>query len=125
MFKIVGEVIDRDRDKLILFGKAIPMGGNMDTYGAVLRDASLVVMNPQVQGMPRKYVGDHHFLRKTKGVNAYNAPVPVWVYGGLPKPVLDKVQPLSGKIQKLDMDLKADKIDYHKIGKALKGCVME
>ena len=74
-------MIDRDSDKLIIFGKAIPMGGNMNTYGTVLRDASIVIMNPRVQGMPRKYVGDYYFQRKTQAVNVYNAPAPIWVSG--------------------------------------------
>lgn len=102
-FLISGDVKDRDETSLAVFGVAVPNDlARQNDLGAVMRKASVVVEGYHQRGLMggQFYNGEHNFLRKAEGKNAFGAAVPVWVYGAAPA-----VQKARDRLAKADKKL--------------------
>lgn len=87
LVKIVGKIKDRERNAILVWGRALPVEStDLRTFGVLLQDSNIVVLNPERQWITMThYAGAlHYFLRKDSGPNAFGVNVPVWVYGDKP-----------------------------------------
>lgn len=87
-FQINGEINDRDRDLSVLqvWGTAIPLNNDYNSYGTQLEKGNIVIKNPEKDKINYNYYvsGIHYFIEKSYGKNALGVEVPVYIYGDIP-----------------------------------------
>lgn len=82
-YRIHGEITDQgDSGVLQIWGTAFPNESSSSYQAGFLRDeGNIVVINPVENGITSNYYsGNHLFVRKTIGQNAFGASVPIYVY---------------------------------------------
>ncbi len=86
---VTGEILDRDRHSITVWGKAIPdTPDRASVFGGVWEDAGLVVLNPDESYISAGHYtgGYHYFLEKRRGA---------WVYGDEPRDLRTALQTWS------------------------------
>ena len=82
IFHISGNIIDREQNAVLIWGRAVPVNTEGEIpFGTLARDSNIVVLNPRPEGLSGFYGGYHCFQRKKSALNAFGAPVSVWEYG--------------------------------------------
>jgi len=93
-FWITGEITDRDRDLSVLqvWGTAIPLNNDYNSYGTQLEKGNIIVKNPEKDKINYNYYasGVHYFIKKSYGKNAFGVDVPVFIYGDIPNIVAQR-----------------------------------
>jgi len=83
LFTVMGSVEDRSEDSLQLWGTALQetLPGMKTHWAQRMKDANLIILEPDDNsGLPH-YQGKHHFLKKETGKNRLGEKVPVLVFG--------------------------------------------
>jgi hypothetical protein len=82
LFDIVGEIKDRDEKRLILWGRAIPVNGDINALGSQLEEGNIVIYDYKQNGISINfYKGRHVYKEKTYGSNAFGGIVGAYAYG--------------------------------------------
>lgn len=89
LFRVSGEIKQRQADRLTVWGYAIPDNADSNQLGAHMQEANILVEAPRTEGIVGgiRYEGVHRYVRESSGTNAFGASVPVSVYGSIPKEV--------------------------------------
>lgn len=89
LFRVSGEIKQRQADRLTVWGYAIPDNADSNQLGAHMQEANILVEAPRNEGIVGgiRYEGVHRYIRESSGTNALGATVPVSVYGSIPKEV--------------------------------------
>ena len=86
-FKIRGKIEDRDEDFTFIhvWGIAVPIDENYNTYGTLLEESNIFIFNPKKDKINYNYYdgGIHYFREKKYGKNAFGMKVPIYVYGDI------------------------------------------
>ena len=81
LFEIFGEIKDRDEKRLILWGRAIPVNGNLNALGSLMEEGNIVVYNYGQENISINfYKGRHVYKEKTYGSNAFGGLVGAYAY---------------------------------------------
>lgn len=117
-FTITGKIQDRERDSVLVVGRAIPEGGNVQVFGTLLEATAIQVLHPDAERMnPMYYMGGtHYFIDKGRATNSRGAPVPLWIYGGPPAALIE-AQDLADKLEG-----KIKTVERHLLEEAMKRC---
>lgn len=104
LFQINGKIQTRDADSVSVWGHALPNNSDLGQLGAHVEEANLVVMSPDPEGLSSGvyYVGTHAFVRTSTGTNAFGGPVPVSVYGPIPRAASDRQSAVQQDIADLE-----------------------
>ncbi|MCF8009518.1 MAG: hypothetical protein K9K32_07100 [Halanaerobiales bacterium] len=108
-FNIQGEMIDRNQEDILLWGKAIPANRDYNTYGTLIDNSNIIVKNYYKDGFRIDfYNGGYHFLLgKEKGESSTGQTVPIWVYGDKP----EKLKDVEEELNSIKKDIKKLKIN--------------
>lgn len=87
--RVYGEIKDRDKEVLQLFGQSIPVNGDIRATGTLLENGNIVVHGYDPSAVAGQfYRPTHHFyMERTFGKNLFGADVPVLHFGPAPEAV--------------------------------------
>ena len=87
--RVFGEVRDRSKDLLQLFGQSIPVNGDISASGTMIENGNIVIHGYDQSAIAGQYYRPtHHFyMKRTFGKNAFGTDVPVLHYGPAPESV--------------------------------------
>jgi tetratricopeptide (TPR) repeat protein len=117
-FKIIGDIKDRDKDILQIWGVALPVSENYYEYGAMLEKGNIIVLNPNEFNINYNIYanGEHYFRGKQYGKNAVGADVPANVYGDISDPQAGyRMYYLKNEIDRLDQIVADQKEEKRKL----------
>ncbi|MCX6174528.1 MAG: hypothetical protein NTZ27_07260 [Ignavibacteriales bacterium] len=112
LFKITGEIKDRDRELsfIQLWGIAYPVNQDFNTYGSLIQNGNIIVQNPLKSNMQYNYYteGEHYFIEKRYSKNTFGGDVVVFVFGDIPdKEASVKMENLRNAISTLKSEIKS------------------
>jgi hypothetical protein len=81
-FKISGQVKERGDHAISIRGYAYPMNDDFSQVGASVQESNIVIHAERFVGDGLYYNGYNRYKETVTGRNAFNAPVPVYVYEG-------------------------------------------
>lgn len=124
LFIISGEPRNRDSKGVFVWGIAVGFMGDFSQLGALPQKSNIYVVNPKTPFNNLYYKGEHYFLKKGTGTNAFGAKVPVWIYGDMPSKSKERRKELIAELEPLQT--KYEKIEARKtqLEQALNSCVI-
>ncbi len=87
--RVFGEVRDRSKELLQLFGQSIPVSGDISATGTMIENGNIVIHGYDQTAIAGQYYRPtHHFyMQRTFGKNAFGVDVPVLHFGPAPEAV--------------------------------------
>jgi tetratricopeptide (TPR) repeat protein len=113
VFHIVGKIIDREKDSVLLMGKSIPENKDYQHLGAFIHERNILVLFPVFpeRQFPHTYRGKAYFVKKGYGKNAFGVEVPVYIYTtvepGERRTLLERREQIQHRVSELDVKIAA------------------
>lgn len=99
-FRVSGKVNDKGDSVIQIWGKAFVGYGDKHWVSSG-EERNIVVTNPKNKlNSENFYLGQHFFLGKESGKNAFGADVPVWIFGDPPPEVAETLEQVEEMNQK-------------------------
>jgi|ERR1035437_523276 hypothetical protein len=92
LYQINGEIEDNSDNLSVIrvWGTAVPLNSDYNSYGALLKKGNIVIQNPNKENVKlNSYVsGAHYFIQKKYGKNKLGGDVPIFIYGDKPADII-------------------------------------
>src|ERR1035437_68598 len=92
LYQINGEIEDNSDNLSVIrvWGTAVPLNSDYNSYGALLKKGNIVIQNPNKESVKlNSYVSSaHYFIQKKYGKNKLGGDVPIFIYGDKPADII-------------------------------------
>ncbi|MGM0603986.1 MAG: hypothetical protein ACQESS_11835 [Bacillota bacterium] len=102
-FQLQGEIEDRTRNELYIWGKAIPLNAPPNVYGTLLDDSNIYVVDYDKNNINVNFYAAQgkYLLKKTTGKGNFGQDVPVWIYGDMP----EELRNIENELMKINAEI--------------------